>query len=125
MTVAPPAGSAPAPAAQEILPRHTWVFPFMSQVYMAYLRLGGGWKVTGTENVPLTGPVILAPNHVSLLDPPLVGVTCGRRPFIMAKAELFRGVVGWAISRMGSFSGAAGKRRPHRAQARPRAAFAG
>ena len=88
---------------REIVPRHTWVFPFMSFVYKTYLRLGGGWRVVGIENVPRTGAVILAPNHVSLLDPPLVGVTAGRRPFIMAKAELFHGIMGWGVQRMGSF----------------------
>jgi 1-acyl-sn-glycerol-3-phosphate acyltransferase len=87
---------------KEIVPRHTWVFPFMSAVFRFYLRIGG-WKVVGRENIPKTGPIIFAPNHASLLDPPLVGVSCGRWPFIMAKAELFKGIVGWAIEQMGSF----------------------
>jgi 1-acyl-sn-glycerol-3-phosphate acyltransferase len=93
---------AATPKPKEIVPRHTWVFPFMSAVFKVYLRIGG-WKVVGRENIPATGPVIFAPNHASLLDPPLVGVSCGRWPFIMAKAELFRGIVGWAIEQMGSF----------------------
>lgn len=88
--------------AREIVPRHTWVFPFMSFVFKGYLSIGG-WRVQGRDNVPRSGPVILAPNHVSLLDPPLVGVSCGRWPFIMAKAELFKGIIGWAIEQMGSF----------------------
>ena len=83
-------------------PRHTWVFTFLSVVYKIYFRLGG-WGVYGRENVPKAGAVILAPNHVSLLDPPLVGVSGGRKPYIMAKAELFHGIVGWAIERMGTF----------------------
>jgi len=83
-------------------PRHTWVFPFMSAVFKIYLSIGG-WRVSGRGNIPLSGAVILAPNHQSLLDPPLVGVSCGRWPFIMAKAELFKGVVGWGIEQMGSF----------------------
>jgi 1-acyl-sn-glycerol-3-phosphate acyltransferase len=87
---------------QEIVPRHTFVFTFMSFVFRVYLRIGG-YEVVGYENIPKTGAVILAPNHVSLLDPPLVGVTCGRKPFIMAKEELFSGIQGWAIQRMGSF----------------------
>lgn len=74
----------------------------MSAVFRTYLRLGG-WEVVGQGNIPASGPVILAPNHQSLLDPPLVGVSCGRWPFIMAKAELFKGIVGWAIEQMGSF----------------------
>lgn len=99
---APGETAKPTAPRREIVPRHTWVFPLMSEVFKAYLRLGG-WTVVGRENVPKTGPVILAPNHVSLLDPPLVGVSCGRYPFIMAKAELFHGIVGWAIEQMGSF----------------------
>lgn len=87
---------------REIVPRHTWVFPLMSAVFKVYLSVVG-WRVEGRDNVPKTGAVILAPNHVSLLDPPLVGVSCGRWPFIMAKAELFSGIVGWAIEQMGSF----------------------
>jgi 1-acyl-sn-glycerol-3-phosphate acyltransferase len=83
-------------------PRHTWVFPLMSTVFKTYLSIGG-WRVKGRENIPKTGAVILAPNHASLLDPPLVGVSCGRWPFIMAKAELFKGIVGWGIEQMGSF----------------------
>lgn len=90
------------PKTQEITPRHTWVFPLVSALFKTYLRIGG-WKVMGRENVPKSGPVILAPNHVSLLDPPLVGVSCPRWPFIMAKAELFSGIQGWAIQRMGAF----------------------
>lgn len=90
------------PTKREIIPRHTWVFPFMSAVFKVYLSIGG-WRVEGQGNVPKSGAVILAPNHVSLLDPPLVGVSCGRWPFIMAKAELFSGIVGWAIEQMGSF----------------------
>jgi len=74
----------------------------MSALFKAYLSIGG-WKVSGRHNIPSSGAVILAPNHQSLLDPPLVGVSCGRWPFIMAKAELFHGVVGWGIEQMGSF----------------------
>lgn len=93
---------AQAKSKERQFPRHTWVFPFMSAVFRTYLRLGG-WEVVGRENIPSIGPVILAPNHQSLLDPPLVGVSCGRWPFIMAKAELFHGIVGWGIEQMGTF----------------------
>ena len=87
---------------KRVEPRHTWVFPLMSAIFKAYLSVGG-WRVEGRDNIPAEGAVILAPNHQSLLDPPLVGVSCGRWSFIMAKSELFKGVVGWAIEQMGSF----------------------
>ena len=46
-------------------------------------------RVVGTENVPLDGPLIVACNHVSYLDPPAMGCLCPRRISYMAKKELF------------------------------------
>lgn len=83
-------------------PRHTRVFAMMTALYKGYLRLGRS-RVTGRRNVPQSGPVILAPNHVSNLDPPITGVSCGRWPYTMAKAELFQGAFGWVIEQMGTF----------------------
>lgn len=70
--------------------------------------LGSIWgiKVTGLENIPLEGPVILAPNHVSLVDPPLVAVAVAprRRPFGIGKKELFdKPILGWWLRGTGSF----------------------
>lgn len=48
------------------------------------------WKVTGAENIPAEGPVILAVNHVSNWDPILVGCAISRQIKFMAKIELFR-----------------------------------
>ncbi len=56
------------------------------------------FSVEGQERVPESGPVILAPNHVSYLDPFLVGVAVSRRVHFMAKKELFRNpLVGWLL----------------------------
>ena len=88
--------------APDFEPRHTVVFAIMTAIYKAYLRLGRS-RVYGRRNVPQSGPVILAPNHVSNLDPPIVGVSCGRWPYTMAKAELFEGAFGWVIEQMGTF----------------------
>ena len=55
-----------------------------------FFGLMGGLKVVGAENVPKTGPVIIAPVHVSHIDPPLVGCCCPRRLRFMAKEELFK-----------------------------------
>ncbi|MGB8908404.1 MAG: lysophospholipid acyltransferase family protein [Candidatus Cybelea sp.] len=46
-------------------------------------------RVFGSENVPPAGPLIVACNHVSYLDPPLLGSLCPRRIRYMAKKELF------------------------------------
>lgn len=55
-------------------------------VYATYFR----WRVFHPERVPLTGPVILASNHLSFLDPPLVGSGLKRGINYMARKTLFR-----------------------------------
>ncbi len=47
-------------------------------------------QVVGLKNVPRQGPVILASNHVSMLDPPLVAVLVPRRVVYMGKIELWK-----------------------------------
>ena len=46
-------------------------------------------QVIGKENIPKEGGVLLCSNHISNLDPPVVGITCPRPISFMAKAELF------------------------------------
>lgn len=56
--------------------------------------------VHGGDRVPRRGPVILAANHMSLLDGPLVFATATRAVRFLAKRELyvgpFAGVLHWA-----------------------------
>jgi 1-acyl-sn-glycerol-3-phosphate acyltransferase len=59
---------------------------FFRFVYATYFR----WRVFHPERVPLTGPVILASNHLSFLDPPLVGAGVTRGINYMARKTLFR-----------------------------------
>jgi len=55
-----------------------------------FFRLGYGLEVTGQEHVPRRGACIIASNHVSYLDPILVGTACPRRLTFMARNTLFR-----------------------------------
>lgn len=52
-----------------------------------------GWRVEGRAHVPATGGLIVASNHVSFWDPPLVGTAVGRELHFLAKEELFRNPV--------------------------------
>jgi 1-acyl-sn-glycerol-3-phosphate acyltransferase len=46
-------------------------------------------RVVGREHVPMTGGLIVAANHISNFDPPLLGVALPRPVSYMAKKELF------------------------------------
>jgi len=55
-----------------------------------FFKLFNRLEVIGGKNVPKNGGVIVAANHVSYLDPPVLGVALKRRPTYIAKEGLFR-----------------------------------
>jgi len=55
-------------------------------MYATYFR----WRIFNPERVPQTGGVILASNHASFLDPPLVGSGLNRSINYLARESLFR-----------------------------------
>ncbi len=62
------------------------------------------WEVFGRENIPADGPVVIACNHLSLLDPPVLGAAATRQVHFMAKSELFRpSWFGAIIRKLGAF----------------------
>ncbi|MBI3596211.1 MAG: 1-acyl-sn-glycerol-3-phosphate acyltransferase [Nitrospirae bacterium] len=61
-------------------------------------------RVIGAEHIPKTGPALIAANHVSYLDIPLLGVMIDRPLHFMGKASLFRGRwVGWLYRKLNGF----------------------
>lgn len=46
-------------------------------------------EVEGAENLPREGGVLIASNHCSYLDPPVMGASVERQVHFMAKKELF------------------------------------
>jgi 1-acyl-sn-glycerol-3-phosphate acyltransferase len=56
--------------------------------------------VTGRERVPATGPTLLISNHLSLVDPLVIGASLPRELHILAKAELFEWPVIGGLARM-------------------------
>lgn len=47
-------------------------------------------RVYGAERVPLTGGLVVAANHFSWVDPPVLGAVCPRTLYFMAKVEAHR-----------------------------------
>ena len=66
-----------------------WFYHFSKFVLWIFFRVGFSLSVHGREHIPKTGGFILASNHVSYLDPPLLGAACPRRLCFMARATLF------------------------------------
>ncbi len=64
-------------------------------------HLAWGIRVVGADRVPRTGPVILAANHLSVLDGPLVHIAAPRPSHILVKREMFRGPVGGILRAAG------------------------
>ena len=61
-------------------------------------------KITGLENIPDDDGSILAPNHISWLDPVLVVGFCPKPLKMMAKAELFNNkLYAWFFNLIGAF----------------------
>lgn len=64
----------------------------------------------GVENVPASGGAIIAANHQSFLDPPLIGTPLDRPVSYMAKSELFENpYFGWFIRNLHAFPVRQGK----------------
>ncbi|MFY9780761.1 MAG: lysophospholipid acyltransferase family protein [Candidatus Baltobacteraceae bacterium] len=65
------------------------VYRFVAWLVKVLLQIFWRFRVVDAEKVPLAGPVILACNHVSYFDPPVLGCALRRPVRYMAKQELF------------------------------------
>jgi len=59
--------------------------------------------VVGRQNVPEIGPLIIASNHLSWIDVPLIPAFLKRKVVYMAKEETFQGKMGWLVRFFGAF----------------------
>ena len=81
-----------------------WFYYLANWVLRHVFRLLMRIEVEGEEHVPPEGPLIVAINHMSLMDPPLIGAFFPRDLEMMAKVELFRRpVIGWVVRHYGAF----------------------
>ena len=65
------------------------------------LHLLFGYRTEGAEKVPEKGPVILAANHLSILDPIAIGAGIKRPVSFLARADVFRlPVLSWLLPRL-------------------------
>jgi len=68
--------------------------------FLVYLRM----HRIGREHLPANGPLLLASNHRSFLDPFVIGTLVRRPVYYMAKRELFeKRWQAWALNALGAF----------------------
>ncbi len=65
------------------------VYGIARAAVQAVARLTFRYRVIGAEKVPRTGGLLVVANHISNLDPPLLGIGMPRPISYMAKKELF------------------------------------
>lgn len=91
------------------------LYTFARNTIRVYSEVMWNAKASGTENIPLVGPLIIACNHISLLDPPVMGSFVPRQVSYMAKKELFEipvfgpligGLSAYPVDRKGSATSA-------------------
>lgn len=76
---------------------------FARTVVYIWLHIRFRIRITGLENIPDKG-CILAMNHISNYDPPLVGTHTPRKMYFMAKQELFANrLFAAALRKLGAF----------------------
>lgn len=66
-----------------------WFYVISKAFVRSVLTIIGRIEAIGAANVPRTGPLILASNHIAYLDPPALGCVTPRPVTYMAKSELF------------------------------------
>ena len=80
------------------------LYGFLQIVFRLFFYIVFRTRVYGRENIPAEGAVILAANHASNIDPPLMASLIDRPVSYMAKIELFENpIFGAAIRRCHAF----------------------
>ena len=80
-------------------PTYEQVHRFFGALMRAVYRL----EVVGADRLPVTGPVVIAPNHESVLDGIVLGAAISRELRFLAKAELWRSrLLAWALNGLGA-----------------------
>jgi 1-acyl-sn-glycerol-3-phosphate acyltransferase len=97
------ASSAASPKAPSVS-RRAPLYGIGHAFFNALVRLRFGLRVEGAAHVPREGGCIIASNHFSGWDPPVVGLATPRQLHFMAKRELFSSpFVSWVLRAVRAF----------------------
>jgi 1-acyl-sn-glycerol-3-phosphate acyltransferase len=80
-----------------------WVYDVARILLTPFCAIVFRARCIASDNVPLSGPAILAPNHFSFMDHFFVGMFLRRRVRFMAKSQLFSNIFKWILYHGGAF----------------------
>jgi 1-acyl-sn-glycerol-3-phosphate acyltransferase len=83
--------------------RPDWVYDLVRVVASLYSWTFFRARGIAGDNVPGSGPVILAPNHFSFMDHFFLGACIRRKVHFMAKSQLFKPPMQWVYTHGGVF----------------------
>jgi glycerol-3-phosphate dehydrogenase (NAD(P)+) len=80
------------------------VYWFARAVLQPFFTIYFRMERIGREHIPASGPLIIASNHRSFMDPFVIGMMLRRPTYFVAKTELFRNpIVAWLLNSLGAF----------------------
>lgn len=95
-------------AAHETLPRTTLtrhpkraMLHGLRPAFQAYANRRFAIELRGTSNFPVTGPVVVAANHIGFVDGPLLAIMSPRPVHALTKREMFAGKMGGFLTGAG------------------------
>jgi len=72
-----------------------WIYWTGWELFGSAFRTLFGLRIVGADNLVTEGSVLVAANHQSFLDPPLIGNLYRSEMVFLARKSLFRGVFKW------------------------------
>ena len=90
---------------EKIRSEKIFIFRFIASIVLPLMNVLGRYRTQQGDYLPRTGPVVVAPNHLSEIDPLVIGLSIwklGRAPRYLGKASLFTvPVFGWLLRKSG------------------------
>lgn len=90
-----------APRSDRVRAPSRWLLVRARPLTASLFRRRYDVRVLHPERFPASGPVVVAGNHVGLIDGPLMSIFAPRPVHALTKREMFKGPLGWFLRRAG------------------------
>lgn len=80
------------------------LYKSVAYLFKLYFKFYYRYEVIGKSNIPEKGRLVIMANHITYLDPPILGSILQRQIHFMAKEELFKNpIMGYLLKKVGQF----------------------